>query len=218
MAAARRFARLTLMLWLTGLAGCTAAVWERPHYVEGITGFYISQDDNLLIGANQDYSYVFNIDPVLTQALLLDRSICSDMTLSTFSLHRDNTVTGNIFLYANSAELEQGELDTISGLNFEKYKKLPPVGENGWQPDARTWRRGDYRLVARLEGRRYVTDAGSEIRQLEEPIGVAMYRSNSPSEIAGKALITPGSVVIDATAFTVVLPITLTMYLGGDPF
>ncbi|MEZ9823024.1 hypothetical protein AB4238_20775 [Shewanella sp. 10N.286.45.A1] len=167
-----------IILFSLIMTGCTSQVWQAPSYEEKITGFYASQENGLLLVTGKNYSYVFEASDILKKSLELSRTIEFYPRYESFKLDEENNVSGKLDLITHNASDKQ------------KLREL------GFHQDTY----GNIELTFNLTGKRYTVEGSYPFQKLEDDHYVLVETPETGLSKAGKIVVTPGAVAIDAVA------------------
>ena len=169
---------ILVILIVLFISGCTSQVWMPPSYEERITGFYATAENGLLLVTGEEYSYVFEANELLAKSLEISREIEFYPRYKNFKLDKNNNITGYL------------ELITHNVPDKQKLREL------GFPQDEY----GNIELSFNLKGKRYEVDGDYPFQKLEDNHYVVVETPESGVLKAGKIVVTPGAVLIDAVA------------------
>lgn len=168
----------SIVVFILFLSGCTSQLWQSPRYEEKITGFYATEEQELLLVTGEKYSYVFEATDQLKNAVNISRQIEFNPFYTNFKVDEENNITGKL------------ELMTYNAADKERLLEL------GYPKDEY----GNINLTFNLTGKRYVVEGEYPFKKLEDDHYVMVEVPESGVVKAGKIIITPGAVAIDAVA------------------
>ncbi len=166
----------TILFFMLLLSGCTSQLWQPPSYEEKITGFYAADEKGLLLVTGEKYSYVFEASDLLKNSLEISRTIEFYPRYVNFKLDEKNNITGKLELVIHN----ESDKSTLRKLGF-------PQDEYG-----------NIELLFNLNGKRYEVEGSYPFQTLEDDHYVLVETPESGVSKAGKIVVTPGAVAIDA--------------------
>ncbi|KID56620.1 hypothetical protein JF50_11860 [Pseudoalteromonas luteoviolacea] len=170
-----QFGFIFIMILL--VSGCTSQLWQPPSYKERVTGFYAQEQARLLLIAGEQYSYVFTVSDVLIKSLQLSREMELIPHYSVFKLDEDNHIRGTFKLTSNKTE--DNKVLKEQGFPVDKY--------------------GNVVLEFELKGKRYTAQGDYPFQRLASAHHVVVETPESGASTAGKIIVTPLTIAIDAT-------------------
>lgn len=166
------------LIVLIFLSGCTTSkLWDTPAYNERVTGFFGVKDKNLLIVEGDKYSYVFEANQQFKDVLTASRIHAFIPKYKKFKLDVDGNVTGTLSLVS----YRTADINELTRLAFTKNKD------------------GDMQIDFELKGKRYIVEGSFPFEKLGDRhyVSVETPESNIIAT-AGKIVVTPATVTIDA--------------------
>lgn len=171
--------RLLLLFMSIFMTGCSSQLFDKPSYIEKITGYYGVEDKNLLIVTGESYSYVFNVDQQIINVLVQSRKTNFDYQYNTFKLNSENKIEGVMELIATNNDNKK----TLEALGFLEDKK------------------GKMTITIPLKGERYIVEGSFPFEQLEDKHFVTVEIPEANIAKIGKIIVTPVVVTIGAVGF-----------------
>ena len=172
------------------LSGCTTkALWEPEYTTEYAEGFYYNKERKELLVSSATNGYIFDIDQKFGEALILSRSILFKPKFDDFALDRENSITGTVSLILYDKNISEKDLGRLKSLGFKT--------------------KNTHRLeIAReIKGKRYQIDGKLPFEILEKPLAIKIAAPDSYTQVAGKIIVSPATITIDAAGYIVAAPI-----------
>lgn len=192
---------IAIML-IFSLIGCNGplrkSLWEKTYYEEKITGFYINEEDSVILISGEKFSYIIECDTKLCDLAQVSRDIEISTYFDDLTLMDDGIVTGEVRFYP-AVETHK----PIEQALFEQYQeagllKKTSSGEVIEKPQK-----------IMFEAKRYNVEGTLPFEVLEKPIDTRILVPDSTIEHAGKMVITPAAIVLDSAYILAITPFAL---------
>jgi len=186
------------------LSSCTSALWDaKASYNENITGFHLVDGKLQVLAVGDKYSYLFDIDENLFEALNYSRQVEFTLGYNRSILYSDNKISSHFNLSVNLNDLSEFQIKKLNGLQFQTNESNSALY-----------------LRSKINGTRYITEGNPPVTIFENGyvIEIEVDEDNTLRH-GGKVLLTPAAISFDAlVTFPVfVLAFTIADITGQYP-
>ena len=190
--------RLLLLLIILFISGCTTALWSPTYKEELVDGFYVKSDTNELFVTSSQSAYLFEIDEMFGEALILSREINFLPSFNDFTLNKDNTIEGIVSLTLLNEQPSSAVEARLLALGFERDELLKKL-----------------KLTKKVKGKRYVVEGFLPLEKLEKSQPIAVAQPSTFIEAAGKIIATPATIAIDSVVVVPAVFVGATVMAAG---
>ena len=177
---------LVLLLSLSA-AACTRVLWESS-YTDHVRGFLVAPEKHYVLVVGDEYLYAFSVQQEFEKTLLLSRRLAFKPWFNFFQIDAKGAISGEVSLDIPIANLSEADNRELFSLGFRM-----------------TGDKKTYRQSTNLKGLRFTPQEKMAFQEVKSAPAVEIAKPNSGVEAAGKAILTPATIALDAPAVALVL-------------